>query len=173
MSFLCLGNKVIYLKFNAGFNINNANLLSHYVQRYSTKSLSRHRTLDFGELSPGQASPVPNKLESRSLSLDMSSSRSRLKPESKAMFVKGVTMDDNVTDPDADKIPLLKIDECTSEDTENPHPGLTRSRRSNFLRVNRQPRIAELDYDITGASKSSPFPWQRNIAVQVMQSSYY
>ena len=40
-------------------------------------------------------------------------------------------------------------------------------RKMDYLKVNMEPRIRELSFDIVGPSKDSPFPWQRNIAVQV------
>ena len=71
--------------------------------------------------------------------------------------------------------PQNKIYLQTMEDPGAPSPADTRpksriknsKRKMDYLKVNMTPRIKELSFDIIGPSKDSPFPWQRNIAVQV------
>ena len=121
--------------------------------------------------------PKSSKRNTKSASLDLNPS-TILDQEcggtaSHGLFVKGVTVDHSSTDPldtvDSERIPLLKIDECVSEQPviKDKTSLLPSGRRGDCLKVNHQPQISKLEFDIVGESKDSLFPWQRNIAVQV------
>jgi hypothetical protein len=61
----------------------------------------------------------------------------------------------------ADPEPPPVLDKTRAKQNKSP------KRKMDYLKVNMTPRIRELSFDIIGPGKDSPFPWQRNIAVQV------